>query len=417
MTALQRLQVRQSSIREKLNALLAVEERSDEQTEELETLTTEGMKIEPEIRAAIVAQGEEAEAKETRFTAEDAEGAELRSLSGRVQLGEYMAAAAEGRAVSGAELEFNQALEMKRPNGFPMRLLAPEASEERETTGANGQSTQSPRWIDRVFAISAARYLGVTFESVAPGQASYMTTTAGVSGEQQDRSETTSAAAWTVGVKELKPKRASVRTIHSEEDAFRLPGMEQGLRRDGGMALADHVDAVIFKGDTGPSTASYDIHGLQTLAGTERTITQALKVTGAGAMGAFAGFVDGKHAAMSEDLRIVLSVGANTLWASRLVQSGDSVDKSIASYLKENGLSWMTRADIDTNTANGDFGAYVGLQRGISGASVAAVWSEGQLIRDIYTGAHKGEVSITLSYFWDFAVPRASSFGRVKFVA
>ena len=129
------------------------------------------------------------------------------------------------------------------------------------------------------------------------------------------------------------------------------------------------------------------------MAGTERTITQALKVTGAGAMGAFAGFVNGKHAAMSEDLRIVLSVGANTLWASRLVQSGNSVDKSIASYLKENGLSWMTRADIDTNTAANDYGAYVGLGRGIEGAAVAAMWSEGQLIRDIYSDAAKGEVS------------------------
>ena len=423
MTTKQKLELRASELRATLNDFASAEEAlTEEETTQLDEARAEYRDVETKLRAAITAEGEESEKREKRFELDDGEGAEIRQLAGRVAIGEYMQAAVEGRVVAGAESEFNLALEFKRPNGFPLRLLAPEVrangTEERATTNTDGQATQSGRWLDRLFAIAAARHLGVTFESVNPGLASFPITTAGASGKQQDRSEVTGDAAWEIGVTELKPKRNSVRAIFNMEDDMRVPGLEAGLRRDLGLALADAVDASIFKGDTGPSTASYDITGLQTASGvTQRTISQALKVTGAGAAAAFAGYVDGKHAARMEDLRIVLSVGANTLWCGTLVQAGNNVDRSIKQFLNDQGLSWMVRADIDANTAANDFGGYVGLGRGIEGAAVAAIWSEGQLTRDPYSGAASGTVALNLQYYWDFGLPRASSFGRVKFVA
>ena len=65
---------------------------------------------------------------------------------------------------------------------------------------------------------------------------------------------------------------------------------------------------------------------------------------------------------------------------------------SLGAILRRAGLSWGVRGGIETNTANGDFGAYIGLARGIDGAARAAVWSAGEMVRDIYTGAAKGEV-------------------------
>ena len=53
MTILQGLQVKQSEVREKICALLALETRTEEQDGELVKLTAAGQKIEPEIRAAI----------------------------------------------------------------------------------------------------------------------------------------------------------------------------------------------------------------------------------------------------------------------------------------------------------------------------------------------------------------------------
>ena len=55
MTAVQKLTIRQSEIREAINSLLGNDSRTEEQDAELVKLTDEGQKIEPEIRAAIVA--------------------------------------------------------------------------------------------------------------------------------------------------------------------------------------------------------------------------------------------------------------------------------------------------------------------------------------------------------------------------
>ena len=80
------------------------------------------------------------------------------------------------------------------------------------------------------------------------------------------------------------------------------------------------------------------------------------------------------------------------------------------------GLTWMARGGIDTNTINGDFGAYIGLQRGVEGAGIVAVWEQGQLVRDIYSGAKTGEVQLTLNYLFQLAFPRTDNFKRLKFV-
>ena len=64
---------------------------------------------------------------------------------------------------------------------------------------------------------------------------------------------------------------------------------------------------------------------------------------------------------------------------------------------------------------SGDFGAYIGLGRGIEGAGIAAVWEQGQLIRDPYSGADTGEVLLTLNYLFQLAFPRTANFKRLKF--
>ena len=260
-------------------------------------------------------------------------------------------------------------------------------------------------------------YAGITFESVAPGEATFPVVTAGASGEQQDRREDTTDAAWTVGSTSLKPKRNSVRAVFSMEDDYRLPGLESALRRDLGAAVMDAVDRAVFLGDSGPSTASYDITGLSTAAGVvAETISQANKVLFPGTMDAFNEFVDGIHASGNEDLMVVAAVGAHRLWC-RTIYLAAADGTTMKEALARQGITWKVRGNIETNTADGDFGAFIGRSRGIEGAGVAAVWSEGQLIRDPYSNADTGEVALTLSYFWDLGFPRASNFGRVAFAA
>ena len=45
-----------------------------------------------------------------------------------------------------------------------------------------------------------------------------------------------------------------------------------------------------------------------------------------------------------------------------------------------------------------------------------AMWEQGELIRDPFGGAAKGEVGLTINTLWDFVLPRPSNFQRLKFV-
>ena len=418
MTTSQKLSIRLSEIRQRLNEIAGLEGDAvtDEIRAEADKLTGEYRTAETQHRAAIVAEGEEQRAAEHDFNAGgngDGEAAEVRALRGRVRVGQYVGAAIEERAADGAEAELNAALGM-RGNAFPLSLLAPEV---RATTDTDSQTNQSGRWLDRLFAGAAAERIGITMESVAPGVASFPTTTVGASAAQRGRTEAAADAAWRVGVTELKPTRNAVRAVFSEEDAMRLPSLEASLRRDLGMALTEGVDRSIFIGDSGANENRADIVGLNTAASVvEVEITQANKVKGPETLTAFSGLVDGIHAMGFGDLMTCTSVGAWRLWESTIINSAAD-NMTLAAFLREAGLMWAARGEIETATDDGDWAAFIGRKRGIEGAGVAALWEAGMLLRDPYSASASGQVNLTLSYFWNFGLPRASNFARIKFAA
>ena len=220
---------------------------------------------------------------------------------------------------------------------------------------------------------------------------------------------------------EIKPTRNSVRAVYSVEDDARLPGLADAIMRDLRAAMVEKIDRTIFVGDDGASEATADIAGLTTATGVaETTLTQAQKVAPADVLGALAAFIDGKHAGSMADVRLVASVGANTLWLSTIAAVGTSL-QTLAAFLRENGVEWVTRGEISTTTTASTFAGFVGLGRGISGAGIAPVWNSGQLSRglivDPYTGSAKGETALTLQFLWGFKLARPSSFRRIKHVA
>ena len=412
--AMRKVTIAMSEKRQRINALLNSEaDPTEEERAELTKLTDEIQGLEVEFRAAVAAEenvepGEVRKRSRPRKTAETRERRELRS---KARVHRYIGASLDMRAVDGVEAEYAAA--EGKPGSFPLKLLAPDV-EVRAATDVEAGVTQGT-WLDRIFASSAAARVGVSMQAVPSGARSYPVTTAGATGKQQDRAEATDDAAWTVGVTDLKPKRGSVRAVFTVEDAARLEGLEEALRRDLRMALLDSIDQAIFKGDTGPGTASYDIVGFQKAGISEFTLTQANKVKPTQTLAAFLALVDGLHAESLSDLGIVTSVGANVLWGSTVASAVEN--QTLAQFLRANGMSWGARYNIDTNTANGDFGAYIGRRRGIEGAAVAAVWEGATMIRDPYSDAGKGEIALTLNYLWDFGIPRPANFKRLKFVA
>ena len=411
---LRELRERQSKERGKMAELSLSPELSDEQRSQLDTIEQGTPDLERQLRASQVAVDAEQDGEiRAAGPEEDAEARELRSLRERVGMGEYVAAAAEQRAASGAAAEYNQALGLAG-NRFPLELLAPR--EERATTAVD-TTTMPTRWVDRLFADSAAMNVGVTFDTVASGISSHPVTATGPAAAQRGKTEDAVDAAWTVSVVEMAPKRNAVRLLFSIEDTARIPGLESALTRDLRYALMEGIDRAIFLGDDTASGTDSDIVGLTTAAGlTAVEITQTNKVKPAETLAAFTGLIDGIHANSLSDLRVVSSVGAWRLWAETIANS-TAENQTVAAFLREAGLSWMARGLIETDTAADDFAAFIGRSKGIEGSAVMALWSGAELIRDPYSGAASGEISLTLSYLWDFKVVRASNFARITFAA
>ena len=407
MLASQRLQIEQSQTRQRIAAALENTELNTEERSAMDADTQRMSQIEVELRGALVAEG-----TPTETPSEDGEGRELRSIRSNADFGAYLSASLERRSVvDGAELELNQAMNIPLDR-FPLEMLLGDL-ETRALIDGDAQGNQQT-WIDRLFADTAAMSLGISMPSVAPGVAAYPLLVSDAAGAQRGRTQAAAAATISATVTEVKPTRNAVHAVYSVEDDARLPGLADSIRRDLGMAMTEKIDRTIFLGDTGANENSADIAGMVASGITELTLEQSEKVKYADILALLAALIDGKYAASMADIRIVASVGSNTLWLSTIANTNRN--ETVAQVLRSNGVTWMTRGDIDTATANGDFGAFIGLQRGIMDAGVAPVWSSAQLITDVYSGAKSGQVELSLNYLWGLAFPRAANFRRLKYV-
>ena len=381
-------------------------------------LTREVRSLEVQYRSAVTE--EDAETKEVENLHVDdlsSEERELRSLEDKAHFSDYLSAAMEMRSVTdGAALELNQALNIGLMK-FPIMKLAPSIAEleQRQTTDVD-TSTVPRSWVDRLFYQSAAARLGITFESVSAGVASYPVTVTGGTGGQRAKSQAASAAVWSISALEMKPTRATIHGVIAIEDVARVPSLEEAIVRDLRAALVAKIDKSIFSGDSGASGTDADITGLRTAAIGETELTQGNKVKGAKVLEVFVEWVDGLYAEGLSDLAVVASVGANAEWMTTVMNS--AVDnQTVAQFLRASGMAWSVRGEIDSTTTNGKFGAFVSLGRGRQGAAVCPVWTMGEMVRDNFTGAAKGETHISLSTLWNFGLPRAANYKRLKFVS
>ena len=343
MTPIQKLALRASEVRTKLNALGAVETLTDEQTAEVATLSKEYGQLETRQQALLIGGDDpdnKGEIVVDEATKPDEKLLELRS---RVSFADYASKVVHDAPYDGAAAEFNTEIGLTGARDFPLEMLATPL-ETRATTDVDTAVVQR-RWIDRLFADTMAARLGVTMESVEPGQASFPVTTAGAVAKQRDRAEAAADDAWTMGTTQMEPIGRRARLVFSMEDNLRLPGLEAALRRDLEMNMTESVDRAIFEGDDSASTAANDITGLTTAADVvEQTITQANKVKGSNVLAAFAALIDGKHASMTSDLNVVLTVGAYRLWLSTLANTGAAVDTTILEFLRRAGIETAARA-------------------------------------------------------------------------
>ena len=420
MTTLQKLMLRLSEIRSKLNELSGQDSPTAEQLTEMEALGKEFQDKETQYRAAVIAEGEKTEGEGREFQ-ENGEGAEIRAIKGKCSVIRYLDAASKGAGLAGPEAELNDALEVRAGGGvrIPWTMLLSESEAEvrvdvATTTGAlEGGRVQRPV-LRRLFGRSVLEALGIRLDSVPAGMSEWPLLTGTAAPAQKAESAKQDAAAATFSTIILKPKRLTGRYIFTAEMVAQIPGVEEALRRD----LADAVMAEMSKRIIIGTGAAPDVKGF---LGAASNLTAAMDPGSASTYEDFASAaaegVDGIHASMETEVCIVL--GDDSYRAAAKLRASGSSDFA-TDGMKRKSMLVMASSFIPDPAS--DIQEAILHARGMEaggemrGDSVASVWPSLELIRDIYTKAGEGETILTWNALWDAETAfRSAAYKRIKF--
>ena len=430
MTNAQKLAIRLSEIRSKLNELSGLDEVSDEQRNEIDSLTAEYQQKESQHRAAIVTEADEQRTAEGLHGNGDGEPAEVRALISRVGIHDYLNPAAGGIGLVGPAAELNAAYKLGtvgRSGGIlvPWRMLeTPElraAPEQRvftatnQATGALDGGTMQRPILQRLFGMDILGALGVRIDTVPAGMTEWPLLTGGVAPTMKAEgtaADDAVAAAFTTET--LKPKKLVGKYEFSHEQAAQVADIEQALRRDLGDAVRSKMSDLILNGDE--STNGHEPNGFyQKLMAPTDPVAEADYAAYAGV---HATAVDGIHASMETEVSSVVGTAAY-VHAASVYQSGSGESGSQA--LMKRGAGCMASSFVPaavSDIQNGNILHASGPNGGgasLRGDSVAAVWPTLEVIRDIYSKASQG-VILTWITLWDAETAfRSAAYRRVAF--
>ena len=424
MTKRQKLQIEQSELRQKINALLGLDELTDEQRAEMEAHTTRMQTLEPELRAAIVSEGaEEAEARGQFGNNGDGESAEVRQLLGSTMLTDYMGPAGAGAAIEGRAAELNAALGVPisgRSGGVavPWQLLEDRAF---TTTAQNDGSEMQRPILQRLFGPGIMDTLGVRMDSVPAGRTEWPLHATGVDPTQVvEGTAAADAVAATFTYANLRPKRLTGRYEFTHEAAASVGDLEQALRRDLADAIKYKMSNGIINGAAVTNAAATQANVTGFLATIAAPADAAAEAAYADYAGAHASGIDGLHAEMETEVASVIGTDVYQ-HAATVYQAGSGESGSEA--LKRRSMACRASSYIPDATASpalqskGNIFHLSGSNGGgiMRGDSVAAIWPTLEIIRDIYSQASQGVV-LTWVTLWDAKVAfRSAAYERVAF--
>ena len=390
MTESQRITVRLSEIRQRLNDLLQIETRSADEQTEMENLTGEVQRLEPELRAAIAAEPEPVTEPGT-----DPETRERLELRGKATFGAFLDAAMAGRLPAGPEAEYCAALGMIPEKGIPLDLFEadrPVETRQSDTVTpapATGTGATLAPIQPFVFAASIAPRLGISMPTVGSGAYSEARISTALTAAAKNKGDDQHSTAAALAPTTANARRISARLSIAAEDVAMVgqSNFEAALRENAQMALSDAYDTQCIAGDGNAP----NINGLI------NQLTDPANPTAVADFDAFvAAFVDqidGLWASMVSDVAIVANVDAYKLSAKtfrdRVIDTGNRGgvslgDESAASYLARETGGWWTNKRMPATASNIARG--IVHRRGRSGMRTAVHPTWGQIsIDDIYS--------------------------------
>ena len=422
-TKLAGLQIEQSEKRERANALLSKDDRTGDESTELDTVTKRLQALEPELRAALtLVQSEDDKSTQTDGTdGLDAETRERLDLRSKCAVTRFVQAAIRGRAVDGPEAEFMAACGV---DGIPLELFEPDPREQREEQRAiTGTPSTVGTNLDpirpAVFAASIAPRIGIEMPRVMSGTFATATISTSLSAGHKAKNADIAATAAAFTVSTAMPRRLSARLEISIEDiaAVGQANFEAMLRDNLMLVMSDQLDDSVINGNR-PDSPSGDETGL--IEGFLSRITAPTAPTTLATFDDFAaahaGGVDGLW---SENLKQVgLVVGADTYQLSaKLFQSATNYkgELSAAAYAMANTGGYFTNSRMPAAAATIQQAILYRMGRPGLRRAVCPHW--GSLsIDDIFSGSAAGRRALSMHVLvGDVILTQPNAYARTSF--
>ena len=379
------IQGRQSELRSRLAVLAAQDTRTADEETELTAVETKLSGCEPELRAALAAAAAEDDSARTVQTT-DAEGRERLELRAKTGLADFLKAAAGGAAVTGAAAEYAASLGVPATGHLPMALFAPTAPtvETRAITPGPAVKGMLQPVVPFIFERSAAASLGIMMPTVPMGQVQIPKITTAPPSDTLAKDGAAPSTAAAVTLVNQAPVRIAGSFEVRVEDLAVMPSLESALSESMQGSLSNELDESTFNG------ASGELNGLFTQA-TNVNAASAVETYTTG-IGRYAKLVDGKHAYTLADVRAVIGSATFALYAGLFANSNKG-DVSLFDYLTRMLGSIRVSDRVPGKSSNAQKGIVV-----LSASSTPPkihVWDAMQIIRDPYSGAGAGRVTLT----------------------
>ena len=403
MTNAQKIRLRLSQVRQRLNEIAGVEGDAftDEVRSEAASLQAEYADLELRDQAAIVAEAAET-AKAVTEPTENAETRERRELRSKARVSDHLAAVLTGRGVTGASAEYSDAV--GTPGLMPLELLdGTELDEARAVTpGPSDETVTATRpTVPYAFARTDAASLGIAMPMVASGEAHFpaLTTAPPAGPKSEDAVALATAAAFSLTKR--TPRRITGQFVLRVEDLALMPSMERDLRQGIAASMANNLDSQVIGG----SGTAPNLSGLFHQA-TDVAVAGDVETFQTG-VARFAALVDGTHANGWGDIRALIGTKTFELYAGLFQQRGEV---GLFDYLASKVGALRVSTRVPAVAASGQKGIVILTAQGQP--VTVPVWRGVELIVDPYTQAGKGQrvvtaVSLVGSPFVPYGVSQA----------
>ena len=406
MTELQKLQLRQSEVKQKIKEFseLKTDEITDEKRGEFDQLKKEHDANELRYQALLItAQENENVDPQDEPTGE---GKEVRQLLNKSKLDTYLDCEFHGRKLDGAELELNEAITENRATEggtvIPLEMFIDEQQEQIEkraattTTQISGQDQYRMPIGQKLFATEQSNMLGVTHNTVMDSNQTFILLTDGGRDPEQlaEEGALSDAQAAAFNTVELTPKRLSVERQITSELMKTLPQIVPALRQNAMLAMRDKMQDQIFNGNG----TSPNVNGFMNRLAAPATPNQV--ITYEALLGILAPMVDGIVADSTKSISVLLHKDVNTK-AGDLYQTASGMPA--IRDLEERSKMVRVGGHLPATASNTNKSNILYADGRRVNDSPCVIWGNSvEVLYDPYSNANKSVKSYFYYIFWDF---------------